>query len=58
MAETVIWAIVFVGGDLAVLVALLGFAIRKDKQKLAAESCADRSHPREPGPLRRSGHCM
>ena len=38
MAETVIWTIVFVGGDLAVLVALLGFAIRKDQQKLAAGS--------------------
>lgn len=38
MAETIVWTIVFVGGDLAVLVALLGFAIRKDKQKLAADS--------------------
>ena len=38
MAETIIWTIVFVGGDLAVLVGLLGFAVRKDKQKLAVSA--------------------
>ncbi len=35
MAETIIWTIVFVGGDFLVLVGLLTFAIYKDKQKLA-----------------------
>lgn len=36
MAETIIWTIVFVGGDLGVLIALLFFAVHKDKQKLAS----------------------
>lgn len=37
MAETIIWTIVFVGGDFLVLVGLLSFAIVKDKQKLAGD---------------------
>lgn len=36
MAETIIWTIVFLGGDFVILVGLLGLAVRKDKQKLAA----------------------
>lgn len=35
MAETIIWTIVFVGGDFLVLVGLLGLAVHKDKVKLA-----------------------
>lgn len=35
MAETIIWTIVFVGGDFLVLVGLLGIAVHKDKVKLA-----------------------
>lgn len=36
MTETIIWTVVFVGGDLLVLVGLLAFAVHKDKEKAAA----------------------
>lgn len=33
MTETIVWTLVFFGGDLLVLVALTALAIRKDKEK-------------------------
>lgn len=33
MTEVIIWTLVFFGGDLLVIVALMTLAIRKDKEK-------------------------
>lgn len=38
MLETIIWTVIFVGGDLVALVWLLSFAIHKDRQKLRESS--------------------
>lgn len=38
MIEAIIWTVIFVGGDLAVLVVLLSYAFRKDNQKLKQSS--------------------
>lgn len=39
-AEVIAWTIVFLGGDLIVMLALIGFAMKKDREKArtAAES--------------------
>lgn len=36
MTEPIIWTIVFLGGDLLILVILLVFAVLKDREKLRA----------------------
>ena len=33
MTEIIVWTVIFLGGDLAVMVALTAIAIRKDKEK-------------------------
>lgn len=32
-AEVIAWTLVFLGGDLLVVLALIGFAIKKDREK-------------------------
>ncbi|HLR94354.1 MAG TPA: hypothetical protein VK053_07505 [Jiangellaceae bacterium] len=41
MTEPIVWTIVFLGGDLLVLVILLVFAVLKDREKLRAARQGD-----------------
>lgn len=34
MIAAIVWTVIFVGGDLAVMVVLLWYAFRKDRQRL------------------------
>lgn len=36
MTETIVWTVIFVGGDILVLIGLLAFAMHKDRQKMRA----------------------
>lgn len=38
MTEVIVWTVIFLGGDLAVMVTLTAIAINKDKQKAQADS--------------------